>query len=52
MSAVTERPEFYQRIDAALERRNKLASAIEALSEETISTRVGKDVRGLANPNR
>ena len=52
MSAVTQRPEFYQRIDAALERRNKLASAIEALSEETISTRVGKDVRGLVSALR
>ena len=52
MSAVTQRPEFYQRIDAALERRNKLASAIEALSEETKSTRVGKDVRELVSALR
>lgn len=52
MSALTERPEFFQRIDAALERRNKLASAIEALSEETISTRVGKDVRELVSALR
>ena len=52
MSAVTERPEFYQRIDAALERRNKLASAIEALSEETNAPHVGKDVRDLVSALR
>ena len=52
MSAVTQRPEFYQRIDAALERRNKLASAIEALSEETESRRVSKDVRELVSALR
>ena len=52
MSAVTQRPEFYQRIDAALERRNKLASAIEALSEETESRRISKDVRDLVSALR
>lgn len=52
MSSVTERPEFYQRIDAALERRDKLASAIDALSEETKTPHVGKDVRELVSALR
>ena len=52
MSAVTQRPEFYQRIDAALERRDRLASAIEALSEETKAPHVGRDVRELVSALR
>ena len=52
MSAVTQRPEFYQRIDAALERRDRLASAIEALLEDTKSTHFGKDVRDLVSALR
>ncbi|HUP82420.1 MAG TPA: type II secretion system F family protein [Pirellula sp.] len=47
MSSINERPDFYQRIDAALERRHKLASAIEALSEETKSRRIATDVHDL-----
>ena len=47
MQTTTERPEFYERIDAALERRDKLASAIEALSSELDSKQVSPDVRNL-----
>ena len=52
MSAVTQRPEFYQRINVALERRDRLASAIEALLEDTKSTHFGKDVRDLVSALR
>ncbi len=52
MSTINERPEFYQRIDAALDRRHKLATAIEALMEETQSRFVSADVRDLISTLR
>lgn len=47
MAETMERPEFYQRIDAALARRTKLANAIEAFADESKSRQIGKDVREL-----
>ena len=47
MAETIQRREFYQRIDAALARRTKLANAIEAFSEETKSRQIGEDVRDL-----
>lgn len=47
MAETMDRPEFYQRIDAALARRAKLANAIEAFADETKSRQIGKDVREL-----
>ena len=47
MSSIDERPKYYQRIDAALERRHKLACAVEALSKETQSKYTSSDVRDL-----
>ena len=41
------RPEFYQRIDRALMRRQNLASAIEALAAESYSNRMPSDVKAL-----
>ena len=41
------RPEFYQRIDSALMRRQNLASAIEALAAESYSNRMPSDVKAL-----
>lgn len=47
MAETMERPEFYQRIDAALARRTELANAIEAFADETKSRQISKDVREL-----
>jgi len=47
MRTDSERPEFHQRIVDALMRRNKLASAIEALVAESQSSRMPSDVKAL-----
>ncbi len=47
MQTTTKRPKFYDRIDAALEGRSRLVSAIEALVAELNPNRIGSDVRNL-----